>query len=1170
MEQVFNSEIIKEVEDSFINYSMSVITDRSLPDVRDGNKPVHRRILFAQHKLGLIPSKPHKKSARIVGDTMGKYHAHGDTSIYDAMVRMAQPFSLRYPLVDGHGNMGTIDGDPPAAMRYCVTGDALIATDQGTLPIKELASTELNSDNVIDKISIKSIEGNNSSKKLFNSGYHTIYKLSAKNGMSIRGSYNHPLLVLNKDLEFEWKIISDFKTGDRILVPTNETNSVFGQHNDILEARALGCLVSEGYITTQNRIGINNTDIDMVEPVQDLFRRDSSSLANIVKRESVYEYCIADKEYFKSFIEKYDYKDKARDKVVPKQVLKGTKEYQKNFIKYLFEGDGYVGGIGIQYSSYSEKLVNQLQILLIQNFGIFSAVSKSNLEYKLSISSYGVAKFMDQIGFLSDRKNASLKASVLNKEKKKKIANNSYYNIPKISNFIRKKYPSSYARKTSFANLKNCSKIKGIATAEEERVILNLLNNYLDVEVVSLEVLPDEEVVYSIKVDSDCHSFVANGFINHNTEAKLSKLSMEMLQDMDKDVVDFKLNFSDDELEPVVLPALFPNLLVNGSTGIAVGMATSFPQHNLTDTIDTIVEYSKNKDITVAEMLKTLKGPDFATGGLVINRDELLSGYQTGRGRVRVRGIYHIEDKPRNKKRKLIVFTEIPFAVKKDALTMKIVELCKNKDIVGVSDVYDESGKDIRLIVEVDQNAEVEDVLRLLFAKTALESTVSLNFTCLVKGEPKTLSLKNLVEEYFNFQKEILARKSNYILKRIAKRINILEGLIIAINSIDKVIKIVRGSNSPKEAKESLVKEFGLNEDQAKAILDIKLTRLTKLETLDLENEKRDKEAERADLERTLSDSDYLESKIILKLNEIKSKFGDARRTVIDNIIVPRTEKERAAEIFNYIAVDGAFKVRVSQKPFTKLESRAFVYSNYISNKDYVSAIAEDGKVYRFHAVDITNGMLLSAEGTKIISVIDPKDPNMYLIMLTKKGIVKKSLLTNYTSIKRNGTIGIKLTDNDKVVGVTTITEGNLIIGTSNGMTIHFSSDKVTCIGRVATGVIGIKLKDSNKATCISSVNNLNETVVTISNLGNMKKTAIKDYPVQGRGGIGVVGHKCSKENEELSYISSSQNPSILVYFDRKAKLIMNKEIPLVGRAAGGNSLIKTNSIDNIINIEGK
>jgi len=770
-EMIFPVNIDEEVQQSFLDYAVSVITDRALPDVRDGLKPVHRRILFAMNELKLSNSKPHRKSAQVVGEVLAKLHPHGDASVYDAMVRLAQPFSLNYPLVDGHGNFSNIDGDPAAHYRY--------------------------------------------------------------------------------------------------------------------------------------------------------------------------------------------------------------------------------------------------------------------------------------------------------------------------------------------------------------------------------------------------------------TEAKLSKVGEIMLKDIEKNTVDWKPNFSEDKLEPVVLPARLPQLLINGTTGIAVGMACSFAPHNLGTIVKAIEAYIKNNNITHEELLEIVGGPDFPTGGLVINKDELIEGYKTGRGKIRIRGKYKIEKRGT---KELIVFYEIPYMTKKSKIAEDIAKLAENKEIEGISDVRDESDKEMALVIEVKKGFNPDDIANILFAKTQLENTYSINNTCLVNGKPKTLSFKELIGHYVAFQQEVITRRTEFDLNKILARIEIINGLIIALANIDEVIELIKKSDSTALANIGLQKRFLLNENQAKAVLAMKLSSLTKLEIEELKKEKLSLEKEKEKLEKILNCRDTLNNVLITELKQFANPYIVPRRTEIVNITVEKSKKEKLAKkIENVnISINEDYIVSfVTEKQFKNRVNREnSVYRIATNTGESLIVFMSSGIIFRVPVKDLQAGdslrrVLNLNPQDKIVNILTDNKKE-FIVFLTKQGMFKKTRLSEYQNIKRTGVMGIRLRDGDEVVAIDFVDQEPVIVMSSAGNCIRFRTDNISATGRNSMGVISIKLGEGETAVDFSVDSEDKDYFITVTKNGFVKKTAKTEYPMQGRNGKGVIGVKLQDGDEAFAIEQASDSDQIIFYGTRRLVKTSVKEISVYSRASAGNKLVKDGTVTNV------
>ena len=795
--KLIQSEIHDEMKDSYIDYAMSVIVGRALPDVRDGLKPVHRRILYGMNELGVTPDKPHKKSARIVGEVMGKFHPHGDSSIYDAMVRMAQDFSIRYMLVDGHGNFGSVDGDGAAAMRY--------------------------------------------------------------------------------------------------------------------------------------------------------------------------------------------------------------------------------------------------------------------------------------------------------------------------------------------------------------------------------------------------------------TEARMTPLALQMLRDIDKETVDFMPNFDEEEVEPTVLPSRFPNLLVNGSNGIAVGMATSIPPHNLNEVIDATVKLIDEPEATVEDLMKYVKGPDFPTGATILGKSGAKEAYRTGRGKVVVRANCEIEET--NKGRQQIVVTEIPYQVNKATLQEKIADLVKDKRLEGISAIRDESNRQgTRIVIELKRDANAQILLNRLYKHTQLQESFSMIMLALVDGEPKVLNLREILTEYLKHQKNVVTRRTQYDLAKAQARAHILEGLRIALDNIDEIIKIIRASYN--DAKENLMARFGLSDIQAQAILDMRLARLQGLEREKIEKEYEDLQKMIAYYLKLLANDDLLRGVIKEELLEVRGKYGDPRRTKImadqgeldeEDLIL----EEKVAITLTYL---GYIK-RVSADTY-KTQKRGgkgimgvttrendFVKSLIMtSTHDYLMFFTNTGKAHRIKAYEVPEAgrtargtpavnflSLMQRERITAVIPIHEFAEDRYLLAVTKQGTIKKTPLSQFDTNRKSGLIAISLKDGDEMIGISeTSGTDNVIIVTKNGKCICFSEQDVRPMGRIAGGVRAIKLEKGDEVVSMELVQPGEELLVVTRN-GYGKRTPVEEYKVQVRGGKGMLTYdksKFKKTGELVSAMVVGQDDEVLlINSDGIIIRIKASDVSIFGRATQGVKIMKVKEAANIISV---
>lgn len=626
------------------------------------------------------------------------------------------------------------------------------------------------------------------------------------------------------------------------------------------------------------------------------------------------------------------------------------------------------------------------------------------------------------------------------------------------------------------------------------------------------------------------------------TEVRMSKLAQEMLRDINKDTVDFVPNFDGSEKEPVVLPSRFPNLLVNGSTGIAVGMATNMAPHNLNEVIGAIIAYIDNEDITIEELQKYIKGPDFPTGALILGRDGIDKAYRTGRGKVIMRARADIEEA---KKRYRIVVSEIPYQVNKTNLIKKIAELVRDKKLEGISDIRDESGRaGMRIVIECKRDANPNVVLNNLYKHTQMQSTFGIINLALVDGVPKTLNLKELIYYYVEHQKDVVTRRTKYDLNKAEARAHIVEGLQIAIDNIDRIIEIVRGSENDNEAKAQFTEEFGLSDVQGQAILDMRIRRLTGLQRKNLEEEYENLIKEIARLKEILGNPKVLMNLIKEELTEIQDKYGDLRRTVIapdpGEIDVEDMIKEEDVVItltaFGYIKrmPEGTYKPqRRGGQGIAALTRREddFVTDLYItSTHDTILFLTNRGKVYSLKAYEIPETgrqakgtaiiNLLPLERGESVSAVIPisefkREDN--LVMVTKHGTIKKTALEEFENIRKNGIIAITLKENDELISVRQSSAGDeFILVSANGKAIRFSESDVRAMGRTAQGVKAIDLDEDDEVVA-SDIALDHKYLLVISENGYGKMTKLEEYKVQNRGGKGLITYKIKPKTGKVA-----------------------------------------------------
>ena len=648
------------------------------------------------------------------------------------------------------------------------------------------------------------------------------------------------------------------------------------------------------------------------------------------------------------------------------------------------------------------------------------------------------------------------------------------------------------------------------------------------------------------------------------TEARLSKISMEMTADINKDTVDFVPNFDETEKEPSVLPSRFPNLLVNGTTGIAVGMATNIPPHNLRETIDGVLKIIENKiefdrETEIEEILDIIKGPDFPTGAMILGRNGINEAYRTGRGKIKVRAVSEIE--PMGNGRQRIVVTELPYMVNKAKLIEKIAELVRDRKVEGISDLRDESSREgMRVVIELKKDANPNIVLNHLYKHTQLQDTFGVILLALVNNEPMVLNLKQILELYLKHQEEVITRRSRYELNKAEERAHILQGLLIALDHIDEVIRIIRSSKNVAEAKEKLIESFGLTDVQAQAIVDMRLRALTGLEREKLENEYAELQAKIAELKAILADEKKLLGVIRDEITIIRNKYGDDRRTSIgiddDEITIEDLIKKESTVItmtkLGYIKRMTVDNFRSQNRGGKGIKGMSTLDDDYIedllmtSTHHYIMFFTNKGKVYRIKAYQIPESsriargtaivnILQLEPGEKITAMIPIKDykQDSYLFMATKKGIVKKTSIKEYDNIRKTGILSINLREDDELIEVkVTSNENDIFLVTKQGKCIRFSEQDVRPTGRTSMGVIGMTL-DSDDEIIGMQLDTQGDSLLIASENGMGKRTSLDEFNRQYRGGKGVlcynitdktgfvIGAKAVNDSHEIMMITS-------------------------------------------------
>ncbi len=1263
--EVKERKITEEMKESYIDYAMSVIISRALPDVRDGLKPVHRRILYAMYEDRLLHNASFRKSATVVGACLSRYHPHGDVAVYNSLARMTQDFSLRYPLTSGQGNWGSID-DPSefAAMRYCITGDSMIVTDRCLEKVGEVSDKE--------DISLKVLSMGkkvNQASKWFDSGIHPVLQIKTHRGYSLRGTFNHPILTLVQNQEtgkpnFKWKLLENIEKGDFAVIDRSDTfwpekepslkkyfpererkdrafvyNLPSKMNQDL--AFLMGAITAEGYISIgkksgAHKIGFCNTDKEFLDGFRKRFKnlfpnckiyeqkRDSLSYG---KKEFVsFEIC---SKYLVEFLKNLGLQEVLSDKKrVPEIIFHSSKKSVAEFLKGYFEGDGgvyqNVDSGWIEASSASGDLFEEIQNILLR-FGIVCSVvyNQKRKEFKLLIRGYNnLGQFREKINFLSKR----------NKNKLKKfsriysgtaISKTDY--IPFLSRYIRKKYKKKeinpedkkYLRTHNLDRYSKLKKyfpyLKKILDKSDIELIENFLeNHYLFDSIVSIK-KKSKERVYSLRIDSSCHSFVSNGFISHNTETKLSKIGEEMLRDIKKDTVDFEDNYDGTRQEPVVLPSPVPQLLLNGALGIAVGMATKIPPHNLSEVCDACCFLIENPEAETSDLFKFIKGPDFPTGGMIFDKKEIISAYSQGKGKIVMRAKTNIEKKKGGGAK--IIITEIPYQVQKTSLISKMAKLVSDKKIKGIKDIKDLSDREgMRIEVTAKKGSNPRRILNRLYKFTNLQKNFYLNMLAIVDGiQPKILSLTDVLSYFIAHRKEVVKRRTKFELEKAKDRAHILEGLSVALKNIDDVIATIKKSANRDKAKKNLKKKFELSNKQAEAILQMRLQALAKLEREKIEKEFKELKKKIKKLKAILKSKKKIKEIVKKELKEVKEKYGDKRKTKVKKGKIKRIKEADLVPLRETIITltKGGYVKRI--KPGTyKIQRRGGkgIIGMKTRKKDivehFVSASTHDkllfftdsGKVFQTKVYEIpkakrvargrglVNFLDLSTE-ENVLSLIPLKKQEekgiKYLVMVTKNGKIKKTSLDKFQNVRRTGIRAIKLRKGDLVRGVIKTTgKDQIILITKKGKSIRFKEQQVRSMGRATYGVKGIKLKKGDEIIGIDVIHSADKkkskkkekkskkgkkTVLVVTESGYGKRTPLSKYRTQKRGGVGIKTANINKKTGQIviGKVLSSEEKDLIV-ISRKGQVIRVKidSISIHNRATQGVRIMRLKEGDKV------
>ena len=1177
---VFDSEVSDEMKKAYLDYAMSVIVARALPAVEDGLKPVQRRILYSMYLMGLKPNSQTKKSARIVGDVLGKYHPHGDVAVYEAMVRMAQDFSLRYPLVYGQGNFG------------CFTSDTkVVLTDGRNLSfadlIKENNEGKRNFTFTIDNNKIKITEIKNPRKTRQNA---KIMKVILDNDEEIKCTLNHKFMLRDGN----YKEAKDLISGDSLM----PLYFRFSTKND--DSKAVGYkMINQPNDNSWNFVhilsdnwnienGIYSKQIGKVRHHIDFNKLNNNP--NNIRR-------INWKEHWQNHYNFTSEKHKV-DSEYRKKLREGRERFWNNpenkraYSRRMLERnlanwkkEDYRQQMTITLSEVNKKYLKE-HPEKVEEIRKRSSITMKKLwkspEYK--------KLFHDIISESNKRRESNLTG----RKKFLKICNYLLEN-----NFGINKENYEKARKEVFGTKSFTGwnlGIKKYFQNSKNLVLLELNGNH---KVVRIEFLNEFEDVYDISIDKTHNFALASGIFVHNsidgdpaaaqryTEAKLEEISNELIQDIDKETVKFVPNYDNSLKEPELLPGKLPALMLNGASGIAVGMATNIPPHNLTEICNAIVAYIKNNDITIEELCEIVTGPDFPTGGIV--QGDMNELYRTGRGKLIVRGKTSVEDM-RNKE--FVVITEIPYMLNKTDLVEKIAELIQNKKLKDISDLRDESSKGkVRIVLELRKGVNSKFVINALHKYTRLQDSFNANFLALVGGQPRVLNLKQILEEYVKYRKLIITNRTKFELKKAKERQEIVEGLLIALKNIDDVITFIKKSKNATEALDGLMKKFSLTKKQSQAILETRLQQLTSLEREKLQKESEALKKAIEEYEIILGNAKEVLKIILKEVSELKNKYGDSRKTPVLKRISEISEKDLVQEKEIIVTItDNGYCKRMDLKAYKeqKRGGKGVIGSNLAtgdftkqliscSTHDYLLFFTDTGKILWLKAYDIPEldrygkGKalinLLNLKDDKITSVISVKKFEECLFIATKKGQVKKIYLSLFSKPRASGVrvINLPADNSDRVIDVQVVKKGQeVLLATKKGQAIRFNSDDVREMGRASYGVTGIKLDKGDDVVSLEVLST--DTIITMTKKGYGKRTAVDDYRKTARAGKGVINVKVSEKTGDVVNTVSVKNTDTIIITTAKGMVIRTslKNIRVMGRVTQGVRIVKLQQGDSV------
>ncbi len=1097
---VSKREIVDELKESYIDYAMSVIVARALPDVRDGLKPVHRKILFAMHELGLGASAKFRKCAAITGDTMAKFHPHGDTAIYDSLVRMAQDFNLRYPLVHGQGNFGCFTKDTKVKLvdgRSLSFGELIEEHAQG----KKNFTFAFN--NETKKIEIVEIKNPRLTKK-----NEEILEITLDNGEKIECTPNHRFMLRSG----EYKEVKDLKVGQSLMPGYFNTRQIRdGEHySSVLQPLDNQYVfvhkLADEYNARHNLIGRELSHFILHHKNFNRFDNSPYNIQRVTWKEHQEIHAKQGKEVWLRATPEMRERHKKNVKVALANPLirKKLSESSKRLWKSARYRAKYPEN---HFEKMAEELWKNPDMQEFHSKKLSKQWQEPDFRERVIESSraFGVQKARKEPNFireLTEKAKIALKLNWQNPKYGKNIVKN------KILRYVKsllEKYPiitPEIYQKDRYNNcIPNIGNINKYFSSFEEAVEKSKTYNH---KVVSIKNLTKKEDVYDLTIDQ-LHNFLLDaGVFVHNsidgdsaasmryTEAKLSRLGETLLADIEMDTVNFMDNYDGTKREPTVLPSPLPQLLLNGSLGIAVGMATNIPPHNLTELINAIFYLLEHPKAETPDLFEFIQGPDFPTGGIIYDQKEIISAYSQGKGAIIMRGKADVVTKKDESEQ--IVITEIPYQVVKSELVESLAELVSEKKVEGIKDIRDLSDREgMRIVIDVKRGFQPQRILNRLYKFTNLQKTFHLNLLALVDGiQPEILSISDVLKYFIAHRTQVLTRRTKFELDKAKERAHILEGLMIALHNIDAVIQTIKKSKDREEAKVNLEKKFKLTERQAIAILEMRLQTLAGLERLKIEQELKAILERIKELLAILKSPEKLKGLIKKELEELKEKFGDARRTkvikgklgeITEIDLVPLEETMVTLTTGGYIKRINPATYKIQKRGGKGIMGMKTMQDDIVEHflaantHDNLLFFTDSGKVFQTQVYEIPEGTrvargrglmnFLDISGEeKVLSLVPMEKlpanqvrPEKYLVMVTKNGRIKKTSLEEFDNVRKSGIIAIKLEKGDALKKVVKTTgQDDIVLVTKQGAAIRFREKDIRPMGRSAAGVKGIRL----------------------------------------------------------------------------------------------------------------